>query len=295
MCRAVVVGVDGSGSALLAVRWAAVEARRRRAPLWVVNVCPWPKHQFGGETLGLNYVNAFVRLAREQVAAAAAVARDAAPSGEVAEQVVIGYPVPVLLDEARRAQLVVLGSRGLGGVTGLVVGSVAVALAAHAACPVVVVRGEASGAAGSAPVVVGVGDGPDDEVAIGFGFHAAEARGVPLVAVHAWRHRPVPGVAMAGHELEDRHRRVLVDRLARWREKYPDVVVRPVLAVGRASSCLLAEAAHAQLVVVGSHRRRALTGLLLGSVGHALLRGASCPVAVVPPDAAAADFEPSGP
>jgi hypothetical protein len=88
---------------------------------------------------------------------------------------------------------VVLGSRGLGGFTGLVVGSIAVAVATHGHCPVVVVRG--AGAQPEprqdGPVVVGVDGSSTSQAAIPFAFQAAGSRNVPLVAVHAWSDLPL--------------------------------------------------------------------------------------------------------
>ncbi|HTF54926.1 MAG TPA: universal stress protein [Pseudonocardia sp.] len=290
--RPIVAGVDGSESALVAVRWAAAEACRREVPLRLVNACPWPKHHFGPEALGLDYPHAFVRAAREQLASAADAAIQAAPGIEVQQQVIVSYPVPVLVAESERAQLVVLGDRGLGGVTGLLIGSVAVALAAEGACPVVVVRGEPAVAAESRlPVVLGVDGSPTSEAAIAFAFEAAEARGVPLVALLSWRDDPVdPTIsALLGWDtVEDSQRQLLAERLAGWGEKYPDVAVRRVLTRGSPARHLLDEAKQAQLVVVGSRGRGSLTGLLLGSVSHSLLHHAPCPVAIVRPQVAEA-------
>jgi nucleotide-binding universal stress UspA family protein len=140
--RTVVVGVDGSESALTAVRWGAREAVRRRLPLRLVHAFSWPNtRHFGDPGLGFDYQEVLLRAAHEQVSAAADAAAAAAPGVELEQQVEAGYPIPMLEAESRRAQLLVLGTRGLGGVTGLVLGSVTVALAACAACPVVVVRG----------------------------------------------------------------------------------------------------------------------------------------------------------
>lgn len=287
--RAIVAGVDGSDSALDAVRWAATEARRRRVALRLVNACPWPKHHFGAEALGLDYPNAFVRVARERLASAAEVAEQVAPGVEVHQQVIISYPVPVLVAESERAQLVVLGDRGLGGVTGLLVGSVAVALASQGRCPVVVVRGEPVAADSLLPVVVGVDGLLTSESAIAFAFAAASVRGVPLVAVLSWRHDLTDSALaalMGWHAIEEWQRQSLAERLAGWSEKYPDVVVRRFVTRDRPARCLLEEAKHAQLVVVGSRGHGAVSGLLLGSVSHSLLHHATCPVAVVRPETA---------
>jgi len=282
--RTVVVGVDGSESALEAVRWAAREAVRRRATLRLVNACDWPRGTLVGDPgLGHRYHSVLVDAARSQVAAAATVAREAAADVVAEEQVVIGFPIPVLRSEARRAELVVLGSRGLGGVTGLLVGSVAVALAAHADCPVVVVR-DAMPDHDPRPVVVGVDGTPLSESAVAFAFDAAAARRVPLIAVHAWSDLLVDPTmaplldwdAIAADESE-----VLAERLAGWATKYPDVPVERVIRRDRPAHALLEQAGNAQLVVVGSRGRGALSGLMLGSVGHALLHRAGCPVAIV--------------
>ena len=108
------------------------------------------------------------------------------PGVQVMPEVLVGFPIGVLAEESRRAQLLVLGSRGLGGLTGLLLGSVAVGLAAQAACPVVVVRGEDRETGAGRPVVVGVDGTPNSEAAIAFAYEAAAARGVPLIAVHTW-------------------------------------------------------------------------------------------------------------
>lgn len=235
----------------------------------------------------MDYRQAFVGMAREQLEAAVEVAVDAAPGVRASHQVIIGYPVPVLIGESKNARLVVLGDRGLGGVSGLLVGSVAVALAAHGGCPVVVVRGQSPVPPDSPlPVVVGVDGTVNSEAALEFGFETASAQGVPLVAVHtggAERIGPIFNPVPDPDTVEDRGRRVLARWLACWEGRYPDVKVRRVAGSDHPARRLLSEASHAQLVVVGSRGRGSLTGLVLGSVSHTLLHHAPCPVAVVRP------------
>jgi len=184
--RTVVVGVDGSESALRAVRWGAAKAGRRRVPLQLVTAFGWTDDQdFGHPGLGGQFRGILLDGARSRLAAAAAVAEREVPDIEVEQQLIVGYPTAVLGAETLRAQLVVIGDRGLGRVEGLLVGSVVVAVATHASCPVVVVRGaerEPSETA-SLPVVVGVDGSPTSEVAIAFAYEAAAVRGVPLMAV----------------------------------------------------------------------------------------------------------------
>jgi nucleotide-binding universal stress UspA family protein len=287
--QTVVVGVDGSESALTAVRWAAQEAVRRHLPLRLVHAFSWPDtRHFGDPGLGLDYHEVLLRAAHKQVSAAADAAATAAPGVELERQVAAGYPIPMLEAESDHAQLLVLGSRGLGGVTGLLLGSVAVALAAHASCPVVVVRGaEDLDALAQLPVVVGVDGTPNSEAAIAFAFGAADARRVPLIAVHTWwesRTDPALDVVLDWDAIEADEREVLAQRLAGWGEKYPDVPVQRIVARDRPAHRLLEQARGAQLVVVGSRGRGSLSGLFLGSVSHALLHHAPCPVVVVRPE-----------
>jgi nucleotide-binding universal stress UspA family protein len=286
--RSVVAGVDGSECGLQAVRWAALEASRRHLPLRLVIVYSWPAGGVVGNIgLGVDPHTVLRDVALGHLAAAADVAAQVAPGVEVEQVEVVGFPVPVLQGESTRAELVVLGDRGLGGFTGLLVGSVSVELSAHASCPVVVVRGPEPDdtAPRPEPVVVGIDGSPLSEAAVAFAFEAAALRKVPLVAVHAWRDLlvdPTMAPLLDWEALEADEREVLAERLAGWGEKYPDVSVRRLVVRDRPARALVDESGRAQLVVVGSRGRGGFTGLLLGSVSQALLHHAHCPVAVVP-------------
>jgi nucleotide-binding universal stress UspA family protein len=279
--RPVVVGVDGSASAYRAVEWAAGEAHRRGVGLRLVRAFSWTTadHPTGWVA---RYRDEMLDVSRRQVARAVRVAADTRPDVEAESQVEIGAPIEVLSSEARRAQLLVLGDRGLGEVIGLVLGSVAVSLAARGACPVVVVRGERAGADG--PVVVGVDGSPVSEAALAFAFDAAAARGVDLVAVHAWSPTAIDEELASLVEWDaSAESAVLAERLAGWGQKYPQVAVRRTVVRDGAVRALVTASAGAQLVVVGSRGRGNAAGLLLGSVSHGVLHGAHCPVAVVRP------------
>jgi len=281
--RPVVVGVDGSASAYRAVEWAVGEAHRRGVGLRLVRAFSWTTadHPTGWVA---RYRDEMLDVSRRQVARAVRIAADTRPDVEAESQVEIGAPIEVLSSEARRAQLLVLGDRGLGEVAGLVLGSVAVSLAARGACPVVVVRGERAGADG--PVVVGVDGSPVSEAALAFAFDAAAARGVDLVAVHAWSPTAIDEELASLVEWDaSAESAVLAERLAGWGQKYPQVAVRRTVVRDGAVRALVTASAGAQLVVVGSRGRGNAAGLLLGSVSHGVLHGANCPVAVVRPGA----------
>ena len=288
---AVVAGVDGSEPSLQAVRWAAREAGRRRAPLRLVAAVGWvtAPHQYGDPRTGPDLREVLLRQARADLADAAKAAADAAPGPEPEREVLDGFPVPRLADESRAAQLVAIGDRGRGGVAGLLVGSVAAGLAAHAGCPVVIVRGRSDATGG--PVVVGVDGSPVSEAALAFAFDAAALRRAPLLAVHAWRELfidPVTLPSLDWDAVEQEEQAELAERLAGWQEKYPDVDVQRLVVRDQPAQVLVEQSAHAQLVVVGSHGRGGVTGLVLGSVDHAVLHRADCPVAIVRPNVGAA-------
>jgi nucleotide-binding universal stress UspA family protein len=286
--RAVVVGVDGSRTAEQAVRWAALEAARRKAPLRLVTAHPWdrpPAGAWGGYSAA--YGEVLRAAGMRWLAEAAAVAERTWPGATVDQQLIVGAPVAVLGAEAERAQLLVLGDRGRGAVAGLLAGSVAVALSAHAACPVVLVR-TAKGEPvedRSRPVVVGVDGSPVSESALAFAFDAASVRGVPLVAVHTWWELFVDETMapmLDWPAIEAKEGEVLAERLAGWGEKYPDVRVQRMITRDRPAHTLIKQSQTAQLVVVGSRGRGAMAARLLGSVSHAVLHRAHCSVAVVP-------------
>ncbi|WP_214404355.1 universal stress protein [Pseudonocardia lacus] len=284
----VVVGVDGSDSALTAVRWAVGEAGGRRTALRLVTAfVDNPDHVVGIPAVGEQLRQEQRAVARRGLAAAVAAARAADPDLRVEDELRLGLPVGVLAEEAHRAQLLVVGSRGLGGLAGLLVGSVAVGLAGRAACPVVVVRGEHPETGADRPVVVGVDGTPTSEAAIAFAYEAAAARGAPLIALRTWvAAEYAPGLAplVEWDPIAAAEEEILAERLAGWAEKYPDVRVRRLVGRDGAARALVDLSADAQLVVVGSRGRGALVGMLLGSVSHAVLHRSHCPVAVVRPE-----------
>lgn len=285
----VVVGVDGSDDSLLAVDWAAPEALLRQRPLRVVNAFIWP-------LMGVPYAGApveetygYVRdEALRAVHKAVARARAAAPGVEVSGQLVDGPAKPALVAESRRANLLVVGNQGVGAFASLMAGSVGVALAARAACTVVIVRPTRPGTGPSqGRVVVGVDGSPPAEHALEFAFDEASRRHVGLTVVHAWVAPPsiaptrTIGLVEQAEEINEIETRLLAEQVARWTEKYPDVDVAQKVVHDNAANALVSESLGAELLAVGSRGRGGFTGLLLGSVSQAAIHHAACPVAVV--------------
>lgn len=291
--RPVVAGVDGSTSSTQAVRWAARQAALWGCSLRLVHAHtgPWiHKPEVAGQPGA--YRQALLNLGYDWLRDATDVAAGVAPDVAVGTELTASTPARLLIRESERARVVVVGARGIGGFTGLMLGSAAAALGAHAHCPVAVVRDP--GAAGepprSGPVVLGVDGSAASETAIAFAYEAASLRGVPLIAVHAWSDVSIPASFVPMPPtfnwplIDEDERRLLAQRLAGWQEKYPDVQVHRVVTEGRPAYSLLQAAQDAQLIVVGSRGRGGLRGLLLGSTSQALLQHAPCTVVIARPE-----------
>jgi nucleotide-binding universal stress UspA family protein len=195
-----------------------------------------------------------------------------------------GPAVPVLLEAAEGASLLVVGSRGHGQVAGLVAGSVSQHLARHAPCPVVVARPVAHPAASR--IVVGVDGSGGSDSALDFACRRAELTGEDVVVVHGWRdgratgttRRDIPEDFMQRLAEEER---LLAESVAGAQADHPDVHLEPEAIPVVAWRALADASAAASLVVVGSRGRGAFSGMLLGSVSQQVLQHAQCPVAVI--------------
>jgi nucleotide-binding universal stress UspA family protein len=284
----VVVGYDGSASGRLALDWAITEARGRGLSLliayagyvptptiagFVTLVEPDPDQLFAGD--------------EQLLKDAAERARAQAPDVEVATTLVPGAPATVLVDLMAGAALGVVGSRGHGTFDALLVGSTSLHLAAHASCPLVVVRPPAVEAGPEAGrVVVGVDGSRDATAALDFAFQEAAFRGCGLTAVFAWQlpHVESDGWLTSNAVLsvsDDEVTRALAESLSGWAERYPEVAVVQRVVRGEPVGVLVGASAGAELVVVGSRGLGGFRSLLFGSVGHGVLHHAYSPVAVI--------------
>lgn len=281
--RPVVVGVDGSDAALAAARVALDEARRRTAPLLIVTVVRWPYDGLATPPPGIDLPALLRESGQAVVERALAVLPDSA-GADVSTSVVNGHPVEVLRAASEDARLLVLGSRGVGGVAGLLLGSTASRVVPHAGCPVIVLSDDADVLVRDRrSVVVGVEGRQGDEEVLAFAVDEAAARGTDLLAVHAWQEvvldtslRTVSPLADWAGVVADEER-ALSEALAGWRDKEPDLVVREAVVRDRTARALVAASMTAQLLVVGHRAHR-----VPGSTTHSVLNRATCPVAVVP-------------
>ncbi len=282
----VVAGLDGSEHAAMAARWAAFEADSRSAALRLVYAYSVPVASYAGYSMAPDDLGDLVRAeGDEMLTAAADEIRSRHPHLEVDIRLVQGDAVLALRRESARARLIVVGSRGNGRMAGVLLGSVAMAITAHGTAPVAVIPTEGPGWPHDGAVVVGVDGSSTNEVAIRFAFEQAAVRGADLVAVRTWNHPKPSEEGILDLPAMDRAERTrLADDLARWHDKYPDVVVRQQVLRGKATAVLLSLARTAQLLVVGSRGRGGFTGMMLGSTSQSLISHAVCPVVVVRPE-----------
>ncbi|WP_165956565.1 universal stress protein [Kribbella antibiotica] len=263
----IVVGVDGSEQAESAIGWAAAEAASTGGSLHLIHAFVWPQFRV---PLGPSAFAPGLRAAADQIAETALeLAHKLQPDLTAASSVVDGFPLPVLADESHEADLLVIGSREVGSVLSVLVGSTGVGLAAYARCPVVIVRSEQPDLVGNY-VVIGYDGSPPSVAAFRFGREYARRHGLTVRVVSVQR----PGAA--------EHEAVPADQLAALTHLVPDgPPVEITQVVGHPAEQLLRLSADAQLVVVGSRGHGGFTGLLLGSVSQAVLHHADCPVCIV--------------
>jgi len=191
-------------------------------------------------------------------------------------------PRSLLIRLSEQAELVVVGSRGHGPVKSLLLGSVGVALARHAACPVVVHRPTHRGLVRNG-IVVGADATAASAPVLEFAHRQAAMRDLPLLVLHCFW-----DVAAAAHlgdgEAPDfeEERVMFAESMAGMAEKYPEVRVRTELAHGIPADAIIKAGDRMDLIVVGAHQVRGTARVMFGSVSVAVVEHATCPVAVVP-------------
>ncbi|MFC4114108.1 universal stress protein [Nonomuraea zeae] len=278
MTRTIVVGIDGSPASYAALDWAADDAARRRLGVRIVHVRgPWTaEHSLtaaGDHQTLTEQCDAMLR-------AAASRAQQRRPGLEVTTALGVGAVAERLKHEARSADTVALGSRGLGRVSGQVLGSVGPALTGQLSCPLVIVHEPAQQPYGE--VVAGFDGSADAEAALEYALEQAQARDArlrvlyglqaPVQTPHPVGYGPIPN-GITEQEIEQ--------RLTTWRQKYPEVEMVVSVLAGNPVTVLARASRQADLVVVGSRGLGGFASAVLGSVSRGILRRARCPVAVI--------------
>jgi len=286
--KPVIAGTDGSEESLRAVEWAAREAVLRGLPLRILSAAALPPRMMDRRAApGPDTVSDTLQKDRDRALAAAAErAAAAAPDLAVDAGALAGAPATALTEAGSAASMLVVGARGVGAFTALILGSVSQYVSTHATCPVAVVREETTAA--HRQVGVGIGDPARSAAALAFAFEEASLRKASLVAVHVWDMprgqigRATWALATPGRpSLEEEAARQLDSVLADWQSKYPDVQVSHDFVQGHPGRALVGLSARADLVVVGRHLAHgALPGP--GAVRHSVLHHAHGPVVTVP-------------
>lgn len=293
----IVVGVDGSEPSLRAVDWAADEATLRGVPLRLVYASLWERYEGVHLAEDLGKPSERVR-AEDIVETAARRAQLRRAQVKISTDVLPEEAEYTLLRESRLASLLVTGTRGRNALTEALLGSVSLTVAAHAHCPVIVVRGSHDNQvlpATHGRIVVGVGGGarttdgaeekPTSAAAVRFAFEEARRRGAEVEAVRAWRcpaHQTTDHPLLVGEPARVHEQRAAEALETALREAPTDVVLHRRTAEGHARTVLADASRHADLLVVGARRRQRHFGLQLGRVTHGVLHHSACPVAILP-------------
>lgn len=288
--KRIIVGVDGSSASRDALRWAVEEAHLWDGSVEAVHAWSYPVMTYAPgivspptfaredlESEARNVLNATVD----------AVIGDAA-SGPTLERVVVeGSAAKQLMERSRHADMLVVGRRGHGGFTALLLGSVAEQCAVHADCPTVITRpteqAETAAPGRPARIVVGVDGSEPARRALHWAADEAQRREAGLEVVHAW-HPPIqplglvlPAVDRASAEATGR---AVLDAATSAVGGRPFIVDLMLIEAPPART-LLEVSAGAALLVVGSRGRGGFAGLLLGSVSSQVLHHARCPLVLV--------------
>lgn len=271
----IVVGVDGSVAGDAALDWAVEEAATTGGSLHLV---------YGYDDGWGAYAGGFdpvvVATHRESVLSdrIRSVAR-ADPRLRVTCEMPSLPPAAALVDESRRAGLLVVGGRGRSPLRGALLGSVSRQVASHAHCPVVVVHDDGYRSRDGG-ILAGIDWSPDADRVLEIAFARAERQRLPLTVLHAsWAGRGAG--ASSREDREGRAWELLSGATEPWEQKFPDVRVRRRVAHADAVEALVVGSTTRRLLVIGTRGAGGFAGLLLGSVSHRVLQRARCPVMVV--------------
>jgi nucleotide-binding universal stress UspA family protein len=286
--RAIVVGVDGSPHARLALKWAADEAKRRDSLLRIVfaevdevaNVPGWYESGSSGITPGEAVVDEAVGLVATRH-----------PSVLVHSEVVKWPAAMVLTSASRSAELLVVGSRGRGGFDELLLGSVSDQCIQYAECPVAIVHSDADDPdflPARPRIVVGIDGSLGSTRALRWALDEAHVRSASVEAVFAWQSPPIHAIVAGPEQSYDVVAKEIIDAATEHAERLaPDVPFKVHAAFNATVPALLEACRDTDLLVVGSEGHGGFRDARLGSVAHQCARHAHCAVVVARPHVAA--------
>jgi nucleotide-binding universal stress UspA family protein len=296
--RTILVGYDGSPGSGQALDWAAETARDLGAKLHIihaVNVAMIPGFSmFEGGEYHDNLTDASSSVLDEGRQRAQRYLDDAA----ITASSDLGSPAGAIVDRSEGADLVVTGTRARGRLAGGLLGSTSYSIAAHAKCPVVIVRAQDGDDAGGAPprpgpdypVVVGADDSDPASRAVDAAADVASMAGAPLriayvahaPSMESWAYvESSKAGSESTHKVREHADSTLEAESERAKAAHPELTVSTEVLYGDPGPVLAELATRAGLVVVGSRGRGGFAGMLLGSTSHRLIRDATCPVMVV--------------
>ncbi|GAB3603013.1 universal stress protein [Microbacterium aureliae] len=266
----IALGYDGSPAARTALDWVALRAARDGARVDLVTVTNMV-------TTNYEHIDRELHRAEQRL-------HDLAPGVRVDSHRLDGKMPNTLVEDARSADLLVIGMHRDRPIHDLLTRWMPQRLSARAHSPVCLVP--EGWTATDNPVTVGVDDDPSSDEAIMVAASEAAASGVPLRLVHAWS-MPVPtlegAVALLASPLQvkEGHRKILRDAVHRVQRSYPDLEIVEELVADNPAAALLHRADATSLLVIGTHRRGILSGGMLGSVAQDVLGRIGCPVMIV--------------
>lgn len=287
-----VVGFDGSAYAAVAVTWAAKEAARRSSPLRVLSAQQYYRDGAAGAATPEDQEPQAGGVAQRIAEQGARLAGDVLAESLITAHTSADTPAGALVAASTTAGLIVVGHRGRNAVASALLGSVSLAVATHAQCPVVIVRGHAGVEPGPhIPIAVGVDGSTAADLALRFAADMASRCGAPLQIISAWELPPSTGFeysySPASTDVEWFREYELIAHstadaaAATVADSHPELKVSTTASAGSPVIALEQASSHAGLVVVGARGRGGFERLLLGSVSRAIVHHSACPVAVI--------------
>lgn len=259
----VMVGIDGSQASVAAALWAADEAVSREVPLRLMSVIERTYVSADDYARDLEHAERSLREAQSAIDSA----REAV---KIETDIPRGPAGAVLVEASRDAEMICVGSVGIGRYARSILGSTASRLAEKAHCPVAVVRTDLEGTPPDNNwIVVRMTDAPDNDAVVKFAASEAQLRRAPMLILGG---QPEDLTEHADGEFEK--------RVSDWRQRRPEIRVYPITTTHGIASFLKTNDERVQLAVISGAEADQLARLV-GPHGHPLFRHPECSVLVV--------------